>query len=234
MKKNTREKKYEAFSLVEMLITISIMGVIMILSSTVLTTLIKVSTVSSNKTRARNETEFVLELMRRTIRNSDPSDVFLFDSLYAGGVGRRFNPEDQTIEGATLENIYTESLGENEIANEIHFRPYGFRDWVCLAFFKSVEDEEKGYILWTSAEDLTGNHENCFALDPDDSYLMVLNSEYINISDFEIVYTQSSDGNYVISFEITSEPLNWYLGQRSPISRSVVRRGTISTEGIVW
>jgi len=66
---NLKGNKYEGFSLVEMLITIVILGMVMLIASVTLTTLIKISTVSSNKTRVRNETEFVLELVRRTVRN---------------------------------------------------------------------------------------------------------------------------------------------------------------------
>ena len=81
MKYIEEESKYEGFSLIEMLITIVIIGMVMLISSVTLTSLIKVSTVSSNKIRARNESEFVLELVRRTVRNSDPSDVYIFNSL---------------------------------------------------------------------------------------------------------------------------------------------------------
>lgn len=230
MKRNKIKEKYEAFSLIEMLITISIMSVVMLMSSSVLTTLIKVSTVASNKIRARNESEFVLELMRRTIRNSDPSDVYIFNSIEE----RKFDIEQETIEGSLVEEVYEQSNGENEIGNEIQFRPYGYRDWICLGFFKSSEDEEKGYMLWTSAEDLGGDHSRCFDLTGPESYLMVLNSEYINIKNFEVSYIQSSDGNYIISFEILSEPLNWYLGAKSPINREILRQATVSTEGITW
>jgi prepilin-type N-terminal cleavage/methylation domain-containing protein len=234
-------KKYEAFSLVEMLITISIMGMVMLISSSVLTSLIKVSTVASNKIRARNESEFVLELMRRTIRNSDPSEVYIFKSNVAIGAmpGRKFDPEEQTVTGNVAEEVYAQKNEEGEPGNEIHFRPYGFRDWICLGFFKSTEetedeDEERGYIVWTSGEDLTGQHETCFAQGGQDNYTMVLNSEYINIKNFEVSYVQSSDGNYIISFEILSEPLRWYLGAQSPINREILRQATVSTEGVVW
>lgn len=238
MKKNIKKTKYEAFSLVEMLITITIMGVIMLISSSVLTTLIRVSITGNDKIRARNESEFVLELLRRTVRNSDPSSVFIFDSSVGLGE-RRFDPEGQSIEDdfdLETENVYSSSLPEGEKGNEIHFRPYGYRDWICLGFFKStiVGQEDRGYILWTSAEDLGGNHESCFNLSGQESYLMVLNSEYINIKEFEIYYTKSVDGNYYIYFDILSEPLNWYMGPGSPVNREVFRQGVVSTEGVTW
>ncbi len=231
----TRKEKYEGFSLVEMLITIAIMGTVMIISSTVLSTLIRVSTVSSNKIRARNESEFVLELLRRTIRNSDPSDVYMFRSNVAEGMGqaRTYDPENDVVKGDVDEAVYINGLPEGEIGNEIQFRPYGFANWLCLGFFKDINDEEKGYILWTSGEDLRDNHASCFA-DTPSSYLMLLNSDYINIKDFGISYMKSADGNYIITFDIISEPMHWYLGPQAIIDREVHRRGVVSTEGIVW
>jgi prepilin-type N-terminal cleavage/methylation domain-containing protein len=97
----TIEEKYQAFSLVEMLLTIVIIGMVMLISSVTLTTLIKVSTVASNKIRARNESEFVLELVRRTVRNSDPSDVLIFSTQEA----RKFDFDNMAIVDTGLEDI---------------------------------------------------------------------------------------------------------------------------------
>lgn len=233
MKKDCK-KKYEGFSLIEMLLTISIIGMVMLISAVTLTTLIKVSTVSSNKIRARNESEFILELVRRSVRNSDPSDVYIYDTEEV----RTFDPEDGTIQNDELINIedyYDASLGENTAGNEIHFRPYGYGDWICLAYFPSELDPERGYVLRTTAQDLTGNHESCF-LDEDtpSSYLISLNSDYIDVNGFNIEYTESSDGNYVIRFDIETEPVDWYLGDGAPINRTVFRQGIVSTEGLIW
>ena len=71
MMKIYRRKNYEAFSLVEMLITTVLLGFIMLISALVLTTLIKVSTTSTNKARVRTDSEYVLELLKRTIRTTD-------------------------------------------------------------------------------------------------------------------------------------------------------------------
>lgn len=222
-------KKYEGFSLVEMLLTIAIIGVVMLISSITLTTLIKVSTVASNKIRARNESEFVLELVRRTVRNSDPSDVYIFNS---GGV-REYNPESGTMEDEenNIDAAYSNILEENQSGNEIHFRPYGYKDWICLGFFQSSQDPTKGYILRTSAQDLFDQHKNCFELA---QYLMVLNSDYVNVNDFVIRYTISNDANYIIRFDIVSEPVDWYLGGSAPIKKQVYRQGIVSTEGLIW
>jgi hypothetical protein len=224
-----------------MIITIAIMGVVMIISSTVLSTLIRVSTVSSNKIRARNESEFVLELLRRTIRNSDPSDVYIFRSNDPDALGqvRAYDPEnDVMVSEIDEEDIYASGLLEGQVGNEIQFRPYGFSNWLCLGFFHDVNDDvndpKKGYILWTSGYDLRDNHASCFAPDNSSSYLMLLNSDYINIKDFQISYMKSADGNYIITFDILSEPVNWYLGPNGVIDREVHRKGVVSTEGVVW
>ena len=68
-KENIQNKIYEGFSLVEMLLTMIIIGFVFLLVSTVLSTLIKVSTISTAKTTVRSESEFILELIRRNVRN---------------------------------------------------------------------------------------------------------------------------------------------------------------------
>lgn len=228
-------KKYEAFSLIEMLLTIAILGMVMLISSVTLTTLIKVSTVSSNKIRARNESEFILELVRRTVRNSDPSDVYIYDSSAV----RSFDAEKEIIINSPtgdIEGTYGTSLLENEQGNEIHFRPYGYGDWICLAYFpSSQEGSERGYVLRTSAQDLSGSHESCFETgDSPTSYLISLNSDYIDVNSFNIAYTVSSDGNYIIRFDIETEPVDWYLGSGAPVNKTVFRQGIVSTEGLIW
>lgn len=233
------KNKYEGFTLVEMLITIAILGIIMMISSTVLTTLIRVSIVANDKIRARNESEFVLELMRRTVRNSNPADVYIFNSLYEDNVGRWFDPEGEVfVDEGDLEVAYGTVVGENESGNEIQFRPYGYQDWICLGFFETSpeqEDEVRGYLVWSSGKDLVRNHQSCFG-DPHGpyGYLMILNSEYINIKNFEIYYTVSPDGNYLITFNILSEPVHWYLARGAPVNREVLRQTVVSTEGVIW
>ena len=225
-------KKYEAYSLVEMLITIVIIGIVMLIASVTLTTLIKISTVSSNKTRVRTESEFVLELVRRTVRNSNPSDVYIYNSLNT----RKYNPEDNIIVdelGANFPAVYGTSLGENQVGNEIHFRPYGYESWVCIAFFTSTLDPEIGYIVKTTASDLTGQHQNCF-VQGSTGYLIPLNSEIVDMDSFQIAYTVLDDSNYMIRFDIDAEPTEWYLGFGAPVRKEVHRQAVVSTEGIVW
>lgn len=225
-------RKYEAYSLVEMLITIVIIGIVMLIASVTLTTLIKISTVSSNKTRVRTESEFVLELVRRTVRNSNPSDVYIYDSSSA----RKYDPELNSVIdelGANLPTIYGTSLGENQVGNEIHFRPYGYESWVCIGFFTSAANPEVGYIVKTTASDLTGRHQNCFT-NGFTGYLIPLNSEIVDIDNFDIAYTILDDSNYMIRFDIDAEPTEWYLSFGAPVRKEVHRQAVVSTEGIVW
>jgi prepilin-type N-terminal cleavage/methylation domain-containing protein len=227
--------KYESFSLVEMLITITIIGVVMLISAVTLTSLVKISTVSSNKTRVRTETEFVLELVRRTVRNSNPSDIFVYDSLDE----RRFNPETSTVvntsEVLNVDEVYANGLAENVSGNEIHFRPYGYENWICVGYFKSSLDDSKGYILKNSAPDLWNDHASCFENNIENAqYVMVLNSEYVNITGFNIAYTESAETNYLIRFNISAEPVDWYLGNGAPVDREVFRQTVVTTEGLIW
>lgn len=227
--------KYEGFSLVEMLITIVIMGLVMLTASSTLTTLIKISTVSSNKTRVRSESEFVLELVRRTVRNSNPSDVYIFDSSDV----RTYDPDanevvnnDGNISPAVLQ-AYANPEVENITGNEIHFRPYGYESWICIAYFASTNDENMGYILKTSASNLLNRHDTCFNEDTS-RYVIALNSEVVNILSFDIAYTILKDANYLIRFDIEAEPTQWYLAEGAPVKKSVYRQAVVSTEGILW
>lgn len=227
--KSTLKSKYDGYSLVEMLITIVIIGVVMLIASVTLTTLIKISTVSSNKTRARAESEFVLELVRRTVRNSNPSDVYIYNSSSS----RKYDPDSNIVVdelGANLPAIYGTAL---TTGNEIHFRPYGYESWVCIAFYTSTLDPEIGYIVKTTAADLTGQHQNCFAQDYT-GYIIPLNSNVVDVDNFQIAYTELDDLNYMIRFDIDVKPTEWYLGLGAPVKREIHRQAVVSTEGIVW
>ena len=231
-----KKRKYEGFSLIEMLLTMAILGFVMTISSVVLSTLIRVSISSSNKIRARNESEFVLELVRRTVRNSNPKDIRIFDNRSSeSNKPRLYDPVGNVVVenwGANISEVYDFPLGEGQRGNEIHFRPYGYKDWVCLGFFVSQQDPDKGYILMTSNSDLISQHHECFSEEA--PYIIALNSPYINAKGFDIFYTVSGDLSYLISFDVILEPLDWYLGGNPNFIRQVIRQGVVSTEGLIW
>ena len=262
---NTMKKKmYEGFSLIEMLITMIIMSIIMVVVSSSLTTLVKVSLVSSAKMKLRNESEYVLELVRRTVRNSNPDDVYIYNSLDT----RVFDPSTGMVEvisgkAANVSTVYSAAgsvkaegtLGAETIGNEIHFRPYGYEEWICLGFFydkgdlgvnersndygiyaDSISASPHGYILQTSVSGFdSGSHSDCFDNDKNRSYnYIVLNSSTIGFNEFGISYIEESDGNYLISFNLTAESLKWYLGKGAPVQRIIKRQTVVQTEGFIW
>lgn len=231
------DTKYTAFSLLEMIITTFIVGFIMTVVALVLTTLIKVSVVTTNKTAARNDSEFVLELLRRNVKSSNPSEVSLYDSTK-----RTYNKDTGKVSG---EGDFTNSVDKNKPANEIHFRPQGSQNWVCLAYYKGVlgDNEIKkdkdgklvrmGYILKTTKK--MGEYEaaKCFT---ENANIMVLNSRAVNIKEFTFRYREYGEDavNKIIQVDMTAQPVFWYFAQGAPINREVYRQAIISTESIKW
>ncbi len=240
-----KETKYKAFSLLEMIITTFIIGFIMAVVALVLTTLIKVSVVTTNKTAARNDSEFILELLKRNIRSSNPEHVNIYNSK-----------EERTYNRQTGKVVHTEkkpgeweSVGPSVLGNEIHFRPQGSQNWVCIAYYKGIpgdiekkkddkgHDVPMGYVLkvtktreeYTTAKDCFGDLSNKHPL-------MVLNSKSINVKELTFQYrTHGVDSvNKVIQVDMIARPVHWYFAPGAPINREVYRQAVISTESIEW
>lgn len=234
MNKYNKENKYEGFSLVEMLITTFIIGFIMLIAALVLTTLIKVSTVTTNKTKVRNESEYVLELLRRTIRVTDPTEVKIYNS------NRTYNSSSGLVSGEG--NLIAVSEGNK--GNEIHIRPYGSSKWICLAFYKDGEQKKEGdgstsmgYILKTSVSEevMSRGSNSCFNEEDNRSYnYIVLNSRFVNIRDFKISYRSTEDGNKEIQFDLEAAATYWYFATGAPLNRNIYRQAIVKTEGIMW
>ncbi|MGI6443464.1 MAG: hypothetical protein ACOX06_00410 [Candidatus Dojkabacteria bacterium] len=241
-----RETKYNAFSLLEMIITTFIIGFIMIIVALVLTTLIKVSVVTTNKTAARNDSEFVLELLRRNIKSSNPDHVRIYNShnnrIYNKETGRVTDIGFQETQDWT-------SVGPGEKGNEIHFRPQGSQNWVCIAYYwgptwdvEKKKDEKgenirMGYILKvTKDKDEYALAKDCFGVLNSKHSLMVLNSKSINVKDFSLLYrTHGEDAiNKIIQIDMLVQPVHWYFAKGAPINREVYRQAIITTESIKW
>lgn len=227
-----KEKTYEGFSLVEMLITTVILGFLMLTSALVLSTLIRVSTTATNKARVRSESEYVLELLRRTIRTTDPGYVHIYNNDW------RYKVTNATIQKP---GAFTEVTSPNTPANEIHLRPNGSSSWVCIAFYKGVSGDVdntnalKGYILRTTRSDLEdtpAGHQNCFT-GSQDSYV-VLNSRFVNIEDFKIQLRNTVEKNKILQFDIKSSAIYWYFGNGALLSRNFERQSVVKTETILW
>lgn len=224
------KKKYEGFSLVEMLLTIAILGIITLLVATTLTTLIKVSIVSNNKNQARNDINFVMELMNRSLGNSNVGDI----TLYNSNAVRIFNRETQMVENsAPLGDTYqTPTLLEGIQSNEIHVRSYGYNVWSCIGYF--LDGNGQGYIVKTSNYNMT-DHSECFNSDRPDAYVNVLHNYQVDVKEFSIEYLvigDDADNMFVVNAVV--QPLNWPSGFSVPINKDITRQITVSTQGLTW
>ncbi len=228
-KRYIQDKTYEGFSLIEMLLTMVIIGFVFLLVSTVLSTLIKVSTISTAKTTVRNESEFILEIIKRNVRNSNIGDVLIYNTS-----GRTYDGDTIVESGDVLG--YETSLGAGNSGNEIHFRPNGYSRWICLGFFVDTNDPEMGYILKSSSDDISSDHSICF--DPETSdykkYTIQLNSKEVDINSFAARYVESTYENYIIVTDINAQPVHWYEGSGKIFNREVNRQVVVSTEGLTW
>lgn len=225
-------KRIEGFSLIEMLITIVIIAVVMLLTTVTLTTLIKASASSSTRTTVREEGEFILELMKRTVRNSHTEDILVYDvpsRVYNVQTGLTEVIDDQAED-------YTSGLGEGTPGTEIHFRPTGYNRWVCIGFFKDSIDETNGYILKSSALNLSGKHEDCFDGSKED-YLrntMLLNSDEVDINAMLIEYFSTRGDNKLMTVDVELESQYLIPGQKDDIKPTIFRQAVISTQKLTW
>lgn len=225
-------KKYEGFSLVEMLLTIAILGIVTLLVATTLTTLIKVSLISNSKNQARNDVNFIMELMNRSLGNTNVSDITLYNSNSV----RKFDSINQKVVSQPLGNTYQNpALLEGVSSNEIHVRSYGYNVWTCIGYFEDVDDENpQGYLLKTSVYEMD-DHSDCFNSDRDDAYVTVLHNYEVDVKDFSIEYLViGDDGDNMFVVDTVVEPKNWPVGFNVPVNREITRQITVSSQGLTW
>ena len=226
-------KKYEGFSLVEMLLTIAILGIVTLLVATTLTTLIKVSLISNSKNQARNDVNFIMELMNRSLGNTNVSDITLYNSKEA----RIFDRESQMVvdsQPGSIAGIYQDpTLQEAMPSNEIHVRSYGYNVWTCIGYFLDEEGQE-GYLVKTSVYEMD-DHSECFNSDRDGAYVSVLHNYEVDVKDFSIEYLViGDDGDNMFVVDTVVEPKNWPVGFNVPVNREITRQITVSSQGLTW
>jgi prepilin-type N-terminal cleavage/methylation domain-containing protein len=224
-------RKIEGYSLVEMIITIAIIAVVMLLVGVTLTTLIQASANSSTRTTVREEEEFVLELMRKTIRNSHTDDIYVFNPQ-----NRAYNESSGLIEATGEVSGYDTALVDGEVGTEIHFRPSGFDRWVCIGYFSGVDDPDIGYIFKSSASDLNSNHEACFDSATQESLqnTILLNSNDVDVNGLSIEFYPTVGENMIMSLGLTMEPTHWverFAGDEAP---NVFKQVVVSTQKLTW
>jgi hypothetical protein len=224
------KKRYEGLSLVETLLTIVIITTVMLLASVTLTTLIKASAVSAARTTAREESEFILELLRRTIRNSHNDDILLYNVS-----GRAFDEDSGVVVADGDIGGYEVSLNEAQVGNEIHFRPTGFDRWVCLGFFPGQEDPEIGYLLKSSSLSLD-DPASCFdsATESYEQNAVVLNSTSIDVNYLEFEYFNTQGNNVLMTIEVEVEPTEWSEQFTGPVTPTYFKQAVVSTQKLSW
>lgn len=230
MKKTLLRKRYEGLSLVETLLTIVIITTVMLLASVTLTTLIKASAVSAARTTAREESEFILELLRRTVRNSHNDDILLYNVS-----GRAFDEGDGVVVADGEIGGYEVALNEGQVGNEVHFRPTGFDRWVCIGFFPGLENADTGYLLKSSTLSLE-DPSSCFD-SSSEAYgqnTVVLNSSSIDVNFLEFEYFNTQGNNVLMTIEVEVEPTQWSEQFTGPVTPTYFKQAVVSTQKLSW
>ena len=233
------KKLFKAFSLVEMLITLAILSVVMLITTLTLNTIVKTSAIAKYKTVTRHEVDFAIELIDRLLSNSNVADVYVFDSSEVRYYDVQENQIRDNTESFSEEQIalkYDEELATGDEGNEIHVRPYGYPIWVCIGYFKdnNIEDP-RGYLVKRTMTNLTDeNHASCFdqGVEPTQP-LLVLTSEEVSVTDFNVSYIKSASNNNVFYVDIMMEPIYW-VGSSDKIQKEVFRQAVITTKGLTW
>lgn len=221
-------KKYSAVTLVEMLMTLIIITIVMVLVAVTLNTMIKASIMSNARTTTRQESEFILELLRKTVRNSDASEIRIYSVS-----GRLFDSNTQRTVDNNVSG-YDFPITTEQSGTEIHFRPFGFSGWVCVGFFQDTIDPNKGYILKSSRQDLDIGSE-CFNSGSSQylSNTFVLNSEAVHVNNFAIRYVETLDENYLMTIDLEMEPVHW-VPNGGNIRPEYFQQAVVSTQKLTW
>lgn len=229
MRKKIEEQNYEGVSLIEMIITIAIITAVVLVSSVTLNTLIKTSAISSAKTTTRQESEFVLELVRRNVRNSSEKDIYFYKTE-----GREFNETSDKLVDDVNVTGYTTPVSEGSLANEVHFRPSGYTRWVCIGYFPTTTNDTRGYIVKSSYPD---NQNPTSCLDGTDAQYaqnsVILNSSSVYATLFDLVYYTTSDSNILVTLALQMES-KYQMSFAKEIKPVFYKQTLVSTQKLTW
>lgn len=237
MRYYTNKLNYPAVSLVEMLLTMVILSFVMVLSGVVLTTMIRTAGIANARTTIRSDTEFILELLKRNVRNSQPQDIRLFNVK-----NRYFNEKenklvfDMTENQDIIDTSYEVPILQSQIGNELQFRPIGSNKWVCIGLFPSNEKESdgsrKGFILKSESNNLV-NPQDCFNSSEASNNIIVLNSYDSDVKSLKISFYYGYNGNTIYLIETTVWPLYW-VGKKADIRPEYTKQIITSTQKLTW
>lgn len=221
-------KKYSGVSLVEMLMTMIIIGIVMILTAITLNTMIRASIMSNSRTTARQESEFILELLRKTIQNSSSDEIRIYDVS-----GRLYDLANSRTVDVALTG-YDNSINTDGTGTEIHFRPAGYDKWVCIGYFQDAQDANKGYILKSARQDLDVASE-CFNGLSSEYRLntIVLNSEDVDVNSLQMQFFLTYDENYLLTIDLDMEPVVWIANSQN-LKPNYFQQTVVSTQKLTW
>ena len=146
MTQNNTIKKYEGLTLIEMIITLLIVGIVLVVTSATLVALIKASAISSARSLSRDESEFILELLEKEIENSRSDDIHLYAIDHGAW---KFDTVSGKIVGPAV-NLQPIALNDPTFhADEIHYRPVGSEEWICLGYYIGTDEygDPQAYIV---------------------------------------------------------------------------------------
>jgi len=224
-----KKKKYEGFTMIEMIIVMGLIFIVFVAFASVLTSLMRASNTVSARILVRQEGEYLSEVFRKHIRNANHSAIRVYRSRDPDVPGIGIVIPDITFEYDEDENIVysnVESLRQTASTivvhsgrgTELHFRPSGNTDEVvCIGYFEDTISG-RGYIA-RSKTTLPSTWQN---YEPSDCFIeenssgnqefrknfMVLNSDLVNIDDFEVHVANISGGpiNNYYTFTIKMTP----------------------------
>ena len=229
-------KKYQGFTLVEMLITMAVMVIVFLAIGNVLNTMIKTSNTVSSRMLVREEGEYLAEVFRKYIRNSSTDNVKLY---FRDSPTISFN--NYQVEGIGGDVVEYNEADTESFATEMHFRPSAEATdrVVCIGFFMDGQDDTKGYIVrsvtrFSGSLSVAYEPGNCFPSGPlfgqdFSKNFVVLNSDLVYIDGLEISRNNTTTNSYY-TINVDMQP-SWGVGglsnYRSPDGSPTYRKSFV-------